>query len=105
MNANIFLILEGLKQPAQAVRHRRLLRHGAVLKQLAIAGFVVPHDDMQFIHLTTGALDQIDMPGMQRVKLAKHHANVLLHTREFKPQKAVQRFQLLRAGAFDFGIQ
>ena len=105
MNANVFLVLEGLKQPAQTVRHGRLLRHGAVFKQLTIAGFVVPHDDVQLVHLATGALDQIDMPGMQRVKLAKHHADVLLHTREFQPQKAVQRFQLLRAGAFDFGVQ
>ena len=105
MNANVFLVLEGLKQPAQAVRHGRLLRHGAVLKQLAIAGFIVAHDDVQLVNLATGSLDQIDMPGMQRVKLAEHHADVLLHTREFQPQKAVQRFQLLRAGAFDFGVQ
>ncbi len=45
------------------------------------------------------------MPGMQGVKLAEHHADVLLHTREFEPQKTVQRFELLRAGAFDFGVQ
>lgn len=60
---------------------------------------------MQLVHLATGTLDKIDVPGMQRVKLAKYHADILLHTREFKPQKAVQRFQLLCAGAFDFGVQ
>ena len=105
MNTNIFLIFKGLKQPAQAVRHGGLLRHGAVFKQLAIAGFIITHDDMQLVDLATGALDQIDMPGMQRVELTEHHANVLLHPRKFKPQKTVQRFQLLRAGAFDFGVQ
>ena len=105
MNTNIFLVLKGLEQPAQAVRHGRLLRHGAVFKQLTVTGFVVAHDDVQLVNLATGALDQIDMSGMQRVKLAEHHADVLLHTRELQPQKAMQRFQLLRAGAFDFGVQ
>ena len=89
MNANVFLIFEGLKQPAQAIRHRRLLRHGAVFKQLTVTGFIVTHDDVQLVDLATGALDQVDMAGMQRVKLTKHHADVLLHTREFKPQKAM----------------
>ncbi|MNP75877.1 hypothetical protein D3C76_1730060 [compost metagenome] len=60
---------------------------------------------MQLIDLATGALNQIDMPGVQRIELAEHHADVLLHARKFEAQKAVQRFQLLRARAFDFGIQ
>ena len=105
MNANVFLVLKGLEQPAQAVRHRRLLRHGAVLEQLAVTGFIVPHNDVQLVHLATGALNQVDVTSMQRVKLAKHHADVLLHTGKFKSQETVQRFELLRAGAFDFGVQ
>ncbi|MNE55055.1 hypothetical protein D3C80_1498750 [compost metagenome] len=45
------------------------------------------------------------MAGMQRVKLAEHHADILLHPREFKPEETVQRLQLLRAGAFYFCIE
>ncbi len=105
MNTNVFLVFEGLQQPAQAIGYGRLLGHGAGFEQLAVALIIVAHDDMQFVHLATGALDEVDMPGMQRIKLAEHHADVLLHARKFKPQKAMQRFQLLRAGAFDFGIQ
>lgn len=78
VDANILLIFKGLQQPAQAVRHRRLLRHGALFKQLAVAGIVIAHNDMQLIDLATGALYQVDMPGMQRVKLTKHHADAFL---------------------------
>ncbi len=105
MDTDIFLVLKGLQQPAQAIGNRRLLGHGARLKQLAVTRIVVAHDDMQLVHLATGALNQINMAGMQRIKFPKHHADVFLHTREFKPEEAVQGFKLLRAGAFDFGIQ
>ena len=105
MNANIFLVFKGLEQPAQAVGNGRLLRHRAVFKQGTVTRVVVTHDDMQLIDLATGALNQIDMPGMQRVKLAEHHADILLHPWEFKPEETMQRLQLLRAGAFDFGIE
>ncbi|MNC45079.1 hypothetical protein D3C75_940190 [compost metagenome] len=60
---------------------------------------------MQLVNLATGALDQIDMPGMQRVKFTKHHADFLLTARELQPQETVQGFQLLRARAFDFVVQ
>ena len=104
MDTDIFLIFEGLQQPAQTIGYR-LLRHRAVFKQLTIARIVVTHDDMQLIHLATGALNQIDMPGVQRIELTKYHADALLPTREFQAKKTVQGFQLLRAWAFDFGIQ
>ena len=105
VDANILLIFKGLQQPAQAVRHRRLLRHGALFKQLAVAGIVIAHNDMQLIDLATGALYQVDMPGMQRVKLTKHHADAFLSAGKFQPEETMQRFKLLRARAFDFGIQ
>ena len=105
MDADIFLIFERLQQPAQAVRHGRLLRHRALFKQLAIAGIVVAHNDMQLIDLATGALNQVDVPGVQRVKLTKYHANAFLPTWKLQPEKPVQRFELLRAGAFNFGVQ
>ncbi len=85
VNMNIFLIFEGLQQPAQAIADRRLLRHGAVFKQLAIARVVIAHHDMQLIDLATGALDQINVPGVQRIKLAEYHANGFLTTRKLQP--------------------
>ena len=60
---------------------------------------------MQFIDLTTRALDKIDMAGMQRIKLTEYHTDILLLARKLQPEKPVQRLQLLRAGAFNFGIQ
>lgn len=60
---------------------------------------------MQFINLTTGALDQVDMAGMQRIKLAEHHPDGFVVAGKFQFQKTVQRFQLLSAGVFDLGIQ
>ena len=105
VDADIFLVLEGLQQPAQAIGHGRLLRHRALFKQLAVAGIVVAHNDVQLIDLATGALNQIDVSGMQRVKLTKYHANAFLPTRKLQPEKPVQRFQLLRAGAFNFRVQ
>ena len=60
---------------------------------------------MQFIDLATGALDKIDMAGVQRIKLAEYHTDIFLLARKLQTEKAVQRLQLLRAGAFDFGIQ
>ena len=60
---------------------------------------------MQLIDLATGALNQVDVPGMQRVKLTKHHANAFLPTRKFQSEETVQRLEFLRAGTFDFGIQ
>ena len=60
---------------------------------------------MQLIDLATGALYQVDMPGMQRVKLTKHHADAFLSAGKLQPEEAMQRFKLLRARAFDFGVQ
>ena len=60
---------------------------------------------MQFVNLATGALDKVDMSGMQRVELTEYDTNGFLLSGKFKPQKTVQRLQLLRAGAFNFGIQ
>ena len=45
------------------------------------------------------------MSGMQRVELTEYDTNGFLLSGKFKPQKTVQRLQLLRAGAFNFGIQ
>ena len=105
MNADVFLVFKRLQQPAQTVADGRLLRHRALFKQRAVALFVIAHDDMQLIDLATGALDQIDMAGMQRIKLAKDDADALLTARKLQPQKTVQRFKLLRARAFDFGVE
>ncbi len=60
---------------------------------------------MQLIYLAAGALQQVDMPGVQRVKLAKHHADVFLLPGKLQPEEAVQGLQLLRAGAFDLGVK
>jgi len=60
---------------------------------------------MQFIHLTTGALDQIDVAGMQRIKLAEHDPHAFLAAGKFQTEKTVQRLQLLCARAFDFRVQ
>ena len=105
MDADVFLILKRLQQPAQAIADGRLLRHGAVFKQLTIARLIVAHNNMQFVDLAAGALNQINMPGVQRIELAEDHADPLLTTRKGQSQKAVQRFQLLRAGAFNFGVE
>ncbi len=60
---------------------------------------------MQLIDLAAGALDQIDMAGMQWIKFAEDNADALLAARKLQPQKTVQRFKLLRARAFDFGVE
>lgn len=60
---------------------------------------------MQLVNLTTGALDKVDMSGMQRVKLTEYDADRFLLPGKFKPQKTVQCLQLLCAGAFNFGVQ
>ncbi len=44
------------------------------------------------------------MPGMQWVKLTKHHPTLFCR-RKLQPEETMQRFKLLRARAFDFGIQ
>ncbi|SUG49674.1 Uncharacterised protein [Salmonella enterica subsp. arizonae] len=100
MDTNIFLVFEGLQQPAQSIRHGRLLRHSAILKQPAIARIVISHNDMQLIHLATGALDQIDVSGMQRIKFTEHHANVFLLAGKFQSKKTVQRFQFFARWGF-----
>ena len=102
---DIFLVLEGLQQPAQAIADRRLLRHRTVLEQLAIARLVMAQDNVQLVHLAAGALDQVDVAGVQRVKFTKHHADFNLFTRELQPEKTVQRLELLRARAFDLVVQ
>ncbi|STR41883.1 Uncharacterised protein [Klebsiella michiganensis] len=61
-----FWYLKVCRQPAQAIGHGRLLRHRALFNTLAVAGIVVAHNDVQLIDLATGALNQIDMSGMQR---------------------------------------
>ncbi|VEA79038.1 Uncharacterised protein [Salmonella enterica subsp. arizonae] len=99
------MVFEGLQQPAQAIRHGGLLRHGAILKQSAIARIVISHNDVQLIHLATGALDQIDVSGMQWIKFTEHHANVFLLAGKLQPEETVQRLQFLRAGTFDFGVK
>ena len=60
---------------------------------------------MQLVHLATGALNQIDMTGVQRIKFAEHHTDIFLLPGKLQPQKTVQRLQLLRAGTFDLGIE
>ncbi|STE52342.1 Uncharacterised protein [Escherichia coli] len=60
---------------------------------------------MQLVNLATGALDKVDMSGMQWVELTEYDTDRFLLPGKLKPQKTVQRLQLLRAGAFDFGIQ
>ncbi len=45
------------------------------------------------------------MSGMQWVELTEYDTDRFLLPGKLKPQKTVQRLQLLRAGAFDFGIQ
>ena len=45
------------------------------------------------------------MPGMQWVKLTKHHPDAFLSAGKLQPEETMQRFKLLRARAFDFGIQ
>ena len=102
---NVFLVFEGLQQPAQTIADRRLLRHGAILEQLTIARFIVAHDHMQLIHLAAGALNQINMAGVQWVKFTKHNTHFFLTARKFQAKKTVQRFQLLRTWAFDFIVQ
>ena len=89
MNTNVLLIFKRLEQPAQTVRHRRLLRHRALFKQRTIARVVIAHDDVQLVNLATGALDKIDMPRMQGIKLAKYHTNIFLLTWEFQIQEAM----------------
>ena len=60
---------------------------------------------MQLVNLATGALDKVDMSGMQWVDLTEYDTDRFLLPGKLKPLKTVQRLQLLRAGAFDFGIQ
>ena len=62
-------------------------------------------DNVQLVHLAAGALDQVDVAGVQRVKFTKHHADFNLFTRELQPEKTVQRLELLRARAFDLVVQ
>jgi hypothetical protein len=59
---------------------------------------------MQFINLTTGALDKIDMAGMQRIKLTKYHADFSAGA-ETPVRENGATPPALRAGAFNFGIQ
>ncbi|MNV81241.1 hypothetical protein D3C71_1748940 [compost metagenome] len=105
VNMNVFLILEGLQQPAQTIADRRLLRHRAVVEQLPIARFIVTQDHVQLIHLATGSLDQVNMTGVQRVKFTKHHADLFLTAWELQAKVAVQRLQFLGARTFDFVVQ
>ncbi len=60
---------------------------------------------MQLVYLAAGTLQQVDMAGVQRVKLTKHHADIFLLPGKRQPEEAVQRLQLLRAGAFDLGVE
>ncbi len=50
VDMDVFLVLEGLQQPAQAIADRWLLRHRTVLEQLAVARFVVAQDNVKFVH-------------------------------------------------------
>ena len=44
---------------------------------------------MQLVNLATGALDKVDMTGMQRVELTEYDTNGFLLPGKFKPQKTV----------------
>lgn len=84
----------------QAARHRRLLRHGALLQTARVAGIVIAHNDMQLIDWLQ-ARHQIDMPGTA-VNLPNTTPTLSVGG-ETPARGTMQRFASARSG-FDFAF-